>query len=280
MKQLGYYNGKIAPLDEIYVPMCDRGCYFGDGVYEATNIQNGVIFLLNEHIDRFFKSAELLQISMNITKQNLKDLLTSLLPQLDDTDLSVYWQVTRGTAPRDHFFTTGDPNLWIMIKPQKMWDCGKPLDLILHEDLRHQLCHIKTLNLAANIVILEKARQAGCQEAVMHRNGRITECTRSNISIISNGIFRTAPADNLILPGVSRARLIAHCQKLGIPVEEIPYSTEELFAADEIIVSSSGALCAPVKSIDGVQTGGKAPELLNRLRASVTEEFESIVNRR
>jgi len=280
MKQLGYYNGRIAPLDEITVPMCDRGCYFGDGVYEGTNSQNGVIFLLDEHVERFFSSAELLQITLSITKQDLKDLLTSLLTQLDDTDLSVYWQVTRGTAPRDHFYTTGKPNLWIMIKPAKMWDCSKPLDLILHEDLRHHICNIKTLNLVANILALEKARQAGCHEAVLHRNGRVTECTRSNVSIISNGVFRTAPADNMILPGISRARLIMHCQKLGIPVEEVPFCTDELLNADEVIISSSGALCVPAKSIDGVKVGGKAPEILDRLRDSVLDEFKAIVNGR
>ena len=278
MKQLGYYNGKTAPLDEMYVPMCDRGCYFGDGVYESLPSQNGVIYLLDEHIDRFFTSAELLKISLNITKQDLKDLLYSLLAQLDDSNLSVYWQVTRGTAPRDHFMTTGEPNLWIMIKPAKIWDCCEPFSLITHEDLRHHICNIKTLNLVANILALEKARQAGCHEAVLHRNGRVTECTRSNISIISNGVFRTAPADNLILPGISRARLIMHCQNLGIPVEETPFSTYELIQADEIIVSSSGAFCVPVKSIDNIQTGGKAPDILAKLRKSVLDEFESIVN--
>jgi len=278
MKELGYYNGKTAPLDEICVPMCDRGCYFGDGVYETTPSLNGVIFLLDEHIDRFYKSAELFYISLNFTKQDLKDLLYSLLALMDDSELMVYWQVTRGTAPRNHFFTTDEPNLWVMIRPYKMYDCCGPLELILHEDIRHQICYIKTLNLAANIFILEKARQAGCLEAVLHRNGRITECTRSNISIITNGVFRTAPTDNLILPGISRARLIVHCQRLGIPVEEIPFSIDELFNADEIIVSSSGALCAPASSIDGVPVGGKAPDLLNSLRDSIMDEFNSMVN--
>jgi D-alanine transaminase len=275
MKQLGYYNGKIAPLDEIQVPMCDRGCFFGDGVYDAAISQNGVIFLLDEHIERFFNSAELLQISLNITKQDLKDLLISLMARLDDTDLMVYWQVTRGTAPRDHLFPDGEPNLWVMIRPQKIWDCSKPFSLSLQEDLRHYLCHIKTLNLAANIMTLEKARQAGCHEAVMHRNGRITEGAKHNISIISNGVFKTAPADNLILPGISRARLIMHCQKLGIPVEEVPFCIDELFNADEVIVSSSGAPCVPAKSIDGAQAGGKAPDILNRLRDSVLDELKA-----
>ena len=276
MKQLGYYNGKFAPLNEISVPMCDRGCYFGDGVYESAYSQNGIIYLLDEHIERLFASAELMQIPFCMPKQELKDLLYSLLPQLDDTDLSVYWQITRGTAPRDHYYPPGEPNLWIMIKPQKMWDCSEPFDLILHEDLRHQICNIKTLNLVANILTLEKARQAGCHEAVLHRNGRVTECTRSNVSIISNGVFRTAPTDNLILPGISRARLIIHCKKLGIPVEETPFNTDELIDADEVIVSSSGALCVPAKSIDGKQVGGKATDILNRLRDSVIDEYKSI----
>jgi len=279
VKQLGYYNGKIAPLDEICVPMCDRGCYFGDGVYEAALSENGVIYLLDEHIERFYESAKQLLIKLNHSKNDLKDLLNSLLERLDDTNLMVYWQVTRGTAPRSHFFPDGDSNLWVMITPQTMWDCAKPFDLILHEDLRHQICNIKTLNLAVNIMILEKARQAGCHEAVLHRNGFVTECTRSNISIISNGVFRTSPADNLILPGISRARLMIHSKKLGIPVEETQVAVDELFKADEVITSSSGAFCVPVRSIDGVSVGGKAPDVLSRLRDSILDEYRSIVNR-
>ena len=277
MKCLGYYNGKIGPLEEMQVPMCDRGCYFGDGVYEAAYSENGVIFLLDDHLERFFNSAKLLQIEPAHTKQQYKELLTSLLPQLDDTSLLVYWQLTRETAVRNHTFSYGTPNFWVMIRPYTLFDCLTPFTVILEEDLRHHICHIKTTNLLVNVVTLEKAKQAGCKEAILHRNGRVTECCASNVSIIKNGVFRTAPTDNLILPGISRAHIIMQCKNLGIPVEETPFSTAELFTADEVIISSTGAFCVPVSHIDGKAVGGRAPDILNALREAVFAEYRAAV---
>ena len=79
----------------------------------------------------------------------------------------------------------------------------------------------------------------------------------------------------MILPGIARAHLIKACKKLGIPVSETPYTLDELFDADEIIVSSSSKLCLHACEIDGKPAGGKAPELMEKLRAAVIEEFES-----
>ena len=280
MKNLGYYNGIVGSLQEMQVPMCDRGGYFGDGVYEAARSENGVIFLLDEHIDRFFSSASLLGIELKQTKKEIADLLMSLLPELDDSNLLVYWQVTRETAIRFQGFSYGDPNLWVMIHPMSIWDCNKPYKVILHEDLRHHICHIKTINLAVNVMAYEKARQSGCQEAIFHRNGRVTDCTRSNVGIIHNGIFRTAPTDNLILPGISRAHLIMHCKGFGITVDETPFMVEDLLKADEIIITSTASFCVPVSHIDGKQVGGRAPELLDILRGAVQDEFNEAVYKR
>jgi len=278
MKRLGYYNGRVGPLEEMQVPMCDRGCYFGDGIYEVALSDNGVIFLLDEHVDRFFDSAGLLRIELRQTKRQLKDLLLSLLPELDDTELLVYWQATRETAIRYQGFSYGEPNLWVMIHPNSLYDTNVPYKAILHEDLRHYICNIKTINLAVNVIAFEKARQAGCQEAIFHRNGRVTECTRSNVSIIKNGVFRTAPVDNFILPGISRARLIKYCHDYKIPVDETPFTTQDLFQADEVIISSTAAFCVPVSHIDGEQVGGKAPDLLNTLRDASIREYKNSIS--
>lgn len=102
MKVLGYYNGVCGPLEEMTVPMNDRACYFGDGVYEAAMARNGVIFGLDEHMDRLFNSAGLLDIQIPYTKKELADILYDLLGKMDDSEIFIYWQISRGTAMRKH----------------------------------------------------------------------------------------------------------------------------------------------------------------------------------
>ena len=279
MKNLGYYNGKIGELEEMSIPMNDRVCWFGDGVYDAGPCRNYHIFALDEHIDRFFNSAALLDIKMPVTKQELKDLLNDLVKKVDTGDLFVYYQVTRGTGIRDHAFTEGPGNLWVMLKPAKISDGLEPIKLITVEDTRFFHCNIKTLNLIPSVMATQKAKDAGCQEAVFYRpGGRVTECAHSNVHIIKDGKLYTAPTDNLILPGIARAHLIRLCKKLEIAVSETPYTLDDLFAAEEVLVTSSSNLCLHANEIDGKPVGGKQPELLEKIRKALLDEFTEATN--
>lgn len=274
MKTLGYYNGKYGELEEMSIPMNDRVCWFGDGVYDAGPSRNYKIFAIDEHIDRFFNSAGLLDIEMPVTKEELKELIQEMVNKMDTGDLFVYYQVTRGTGVRDHAYTKGPGNLWIMLKPAEISDGIEPIKLITVEDTRFLHCNIKTLNLIPSCVATEKAKKAGCQEAVFYRaGGRVTECAHSNVHIIKDGKLVTAPTDNLILPGIARAHLIRMCKKLGIPVSETPYTLKELFEAEEVLVTSSSNLCLHACEIDGKPVGGKNPELLEKIRAALLGEF-------
>lgn len=274
MKTLGYYNGKYGELEEMSIPMNDRVCWFGDGVYDAGPSRNYKIFAIDEHIDRFFNSAGLLDIEMPVTKEELKELLQEMVNKMDTGNLFVYYQVTRGTGVRDHAYTKGPGNLWIMLKPAEISDGIEPIKLITVEDTRFLHCNIKTLNLIPSCVATEKAKKAGCQEAVFYRaGGRVTECAHSNVHIIKGGKLVTAPTDNLILPGIARAHLIRMCKKLGIPVSETPYTLKELFEAEEVLVTSSSNLCLHACEIDGKPVGGKNPELLEKIRAALLGEF-------
>ncbi|MBQ5905363.1 MAG: aminotransferase class IV [Clostridia bacterium] len=274
MKNLGYYNGNYGEIEEMSIPMNDRVCYFGDGVYDATYSRNYKIFALDEHIDRIYNSASLLNINITETKDEMKAILQEMVDKMDSGENFVYWQVTRGTAKRNHAFPENEKtNLWITISPKDIVDTYKKIKLITMEDTRFFHCNIKTLNLIPSVMASEKAKQAGCDETVFHRGERVTECAHSNVHIIKDGAFVTAPTDNLILPGIARAHLIKACKKLGIPVSEVPYTVDELMNADEIIVSSSGSLCLAAEEIDGKRVGGKAPELLKKLQDEVLREF-------
>jgi len=274
MKNLGYYNGIVDEIEDISIPMCDRVCFFGDGVYDATYSRNYKIFSLDQHVDRFFNSARLLKISLGITKEELKNLLKVLVDKMDTGENFVYFQATRGTDQiRNHTFGKSQANLWINIYHKEILDVYKRVKLITLPDTRFFHCNIKTLNLIPSVLASQEAKEAGCFESVFHRDGRVTECAHSNVHIIKGGRLITAPTDNLILPGIARRHIIEACGELGIPVEERPYNLDELFSADEIMVSSAGALCLAAEEIDGKAVGGKAPEILKPLQDKLLKEF-------
>ncbi len=274
MEKLGYYNGSFGPLEEMTVPMNDRVSWFGDGVYDAGPCRNYHIFALDEHVDRFFRSADALQIRLPVTKDELKATLNGLVRKMDSGDLFVYYQVTRGTGVRKHAFTEGPGNLWITLTPASIADGRKPIRLITAEDTRFFHCNIKTLNLIPSVMAAQRAEAAGCSEAVFYRpGGRVTECAHSNVHILKDGVLRTAPTDELILPGIARAHLLRACSALEVPYREEPFLLEELFAADEVLVTSSSNLCLRACEIDGKPVGGGAPALYERLRSYLLEEF-------
>ena len=160
MKNLGYYNGKIGELESMTIPMNDRVHWFGDGVYDAGPSRNYNIFALDEHVDRFFNSAALMDIVMPVTKDELKELLQKLVLMVDTGDLFVYYQVTRGTGIRNHAFTEGPGNLWVMLVPATVSDGTEPIQVITEEDKRFLYCHVKTLNLLPSVLAVVAAQKS------------------------------------------------------------------------------------------------------------------------
>ncbi|WP_455715907.1 aminotransferase class IV [Anaerosporobacter sp.] len=275
MENLGYYNGAFGPLEEMTVPMNDRVHFFGDGVYDATCCTNHVIYLVDEHIDRFYHSSSLIKIDLPFTKEELKSILQDMVNKVDGENLFVYWQVTRGTATRNHAFPKVNPNLWIMIMPLKFNDLKERIKLTSMEDTRFLHCNIKTLNLLPAVMAAQKASEEGCFETVFHRDTIVTECAHSNVSIIKDGVLKSHPNDCYILDGIAKRHLFKACKELHIPVEETTYTLDELLEADEVIVTSSSNFCLVADAFEGKPVGGKAPELINALQDNLMTEFRS-----
>jgi D-alanine transaminase len=274
MKTLGYYNGKIDELDKITVPMLDRACYFGDGVYDVTFSRNHKIYMLEEHVSRIFASAERIGIHPTLCEEELCELLRSLIQKMDDGEQWVYFQLSRATDFRAHAFPEHPvPNLWIMLKPAKIKDTYRPLRCITLEDQRSLLCNIKSLNLLPNVIATQKTVEAGVDECILHRNGTVTECAHSNVSILKNGTLVTHAADNLILAGTGRAHLILACKQFGIPVVEQAFTLDEMMAADEVLITSASALCMRVIEIDGKAVGEKATYTVKQLQDHLLNDF-------
>lgn len=274
MKELAYYDGRIGTPDELMVPFNDRVHFFGDGVYDATVGGNGRVYLLTDHLDRFYSSAAALGIRIPMEKKELGLLLTDLLGRVEGDTHFVYWQVTRGTASRNHVYDDAMMGkLWVMIRPNKLRDPNQPIRLITREDTRFYHCNIKTLNLLPSVVASQEAKRRGADETVFHREGVVTECAHSNVSILKDGVFISHPNDNLILRGISKTHMIAACYRLGIQVMERPFTLEELMDADEIIVTSSSNFCLHAGEVDGVQAGGKDPLTLRQIQDAVISEY-------
>ncbi len=275
MENLGYYNGEIKKLEELKIPALDRSVYFGDGVYEVVYCVNQNPFGLKDHIKRFYDSCRLLKINFNMKKEKLEKLVKDMAKKQGGKYQSIYWQASRSSAIREHIFPQNKkPNLLIMVTENKIKNMNKlRYDLITEKDTRFFHCNIKTLNLIPSVLASEKAKEQNCNEAVLHRGEMVTECAHSNVSIIKDGVLKTAPLSNLILPGVTRAHMIKFCKKLKIPVLEKHFTIKELFDADEVIVSASGCLCMGVNSIDKKKVGGNAPNILKAIQNAYEQEF-------
>ncbi len=275
MKNLGYYNGKYDEIEKMQIPMLDRVCWFGDGIYDATYAHNHKIFDLPNHLNRFYNSAKLLDINMPIERDELEALLNNLVQKVDSGDQFVYMQVTRGSGIREHIYDDDmKGNLWITLTPEHTSDTYKPIDVITYEDKRFYYCNIKTLNLIPSCLAITEAKHRGCGEAIFHRGNIVTECAHSNVSIFKDGKVITHPLDDKVLPGTARIRLLSFAKKLGYGVEEREYTLDELMNADEIIVHSTGSFCIPVKTVDGKSVGGKAPKMLKDIQDALVADFK------
>ena len=268
MKNIAYYNGKTGPIEEMMVPMNDRACYFGDGVYDATTALNHVPMHFDDHIDRIYNSAKLIDIEIPMPKEEMKRVLQSLIDQVEGDSLFVYWQVTRGVGMRNHPYSgaaTG-PSLWAWVRPNSMRDVYGTYRCITMEDTRFLHCNIKTINLLPAVIANQRAVEAGCDETIFHRGDRVTECSHSNVHILKDGVLHTAPCDNLILPGIARKHILEICGEQGIPVVEAPFTVDELMAADEVFFSSSSAVTCRVREIDGKPVGMRDEATFAKIR--------------
>lgn len=271
MKDLAYFNGELSSISEMRIPMNDRAVFFGDGIYEVAFVRNKRCFALEDHLDRFYNSCQLLEITPPMPREELSSLLLSLVEKLDESlvDICLYFHCTRGTAPRSHAFPLpAVPSNLLVYANGFQSALGKEFRLVSEEDKRFGFCNIKSLNLIPNVLATQRAAEAGCDECVLYRGEYVTECAHSGLSILKNGRLITTPLSEWILPSITRKHLIAVCNNLGIPVDERHYTMEELMEADEVIVTSSLTLFSRVYEVDGVPVGGhdmKNFEIIDRM---------------
>ena len=282
---MGYslWNDRIVADNEVVVDKEDRGYQFGDGVYEVVKVYNGQLFTLEEHVDRFYASAEKIHITIPYTKDKLYTLLHQLVEANEINTGHIYFQITRGACPRNHIFPGDDvaPVLTGNAKenPRPVANFENGVKATFVEDIRWLRCDIKSLNLLGAVLAKQEAHEKGCYEAILHRGETITEGSSSNIYGVKDGVLYTHPADNLILNGITRQVIFKCAEEIGMPVKEQAFTKEQLLAMDEIIVSSTTSEVTPVIDVDGQAIGsGKPGEWTRKLQAQFDTKIPQPIN--
>jgi D-alanine transaminase len=252
-----FLNGRFILESEALIPVTDRGFLFADGVYEVIRFYKGKLFEPEKHVQRLARSLSELELPLD-SVEKLVSVSESLISQnaFDRADGIVYAQITRGAAPRKHAFPVdAAPTFFVqtteMLRPLQKLSDG--VSLLLMEDIRWQRCDIKSISLLPNILASQKAAERNAYEAILHREGWVTEGSRSNIFAKIGGIWRTHPADHFILNGVTRMVVLEQMAKLGFSVQEYAFSVDDLLQASEVFVCSTTSEVMPVIEIAPLQ---------------------------
>jgi D-alanine transaminase len=259
---IAYLNGRFLPLEEATVSAMDRGFIFGDGIYEVIPVFGAHVLRLHEHLLRLQDSLKGIYMENPHTEAEWGGIVNGLLERNPGAEnRGVYLQITRGAAARDHALPQDAvPTVFGTCRPIPERDYGTGLSAITHEDIRWQYCHIKVISLLPSVLLRERAkRKDGSNEAILVRDGWVTEGAASNVFAVLNGRIRTPPKGNHLLPGITRDLVVELLNDQGPGCEEGAIRAADLPAADEIWITSSTMGIAPVTRLDGKPVGQGVP---------------------
>lgn len=274
-----YLNGQFMPLEEARVPVLDRGFMFGDGVYEVIPVYSRRPFRLAEHLKRLQHSLDGIRLNNPHTEAEWERLLGELIACNAGEDQSLYLHITRGVAKRDHAFPDPPvpPTVFMMSSPlaapsPELLQTG--ISAVTVVDNRWLRCDIKAIALLPNVLLRQAAVDAGCTEAILirpeegHGNGFLTEGSASNIFVVKNSALYAPPKDNLMLPGITYDVVLELAAANGIPCHVGRIAKEAVFAADELLLTSSPREVQAITRLDGKAVGnGRPGPMFERLYA-------------
>ena len=277
MPFVGYYEGEFVELGAKSVPIEERGHQFGDGVYEVVRVYGGRPFLLDWHLERMENSLKAIAIENPFDREGWVQLIGEAIRRSGEAEATVYWQVTRGIAPRNHIFPSAKSAVSLTVRPLAVSGSSAPevhtavgepgpaqtadtaqqasLPLLMAlPDERWANAYVKSINLLPNVIAKEIAHRYHAQEAMLVKNGWITECSGSNVWFVRGGELWTAPTNRFILPGITRRFVRQLAKDAGVPVHEEALHLEELQDVKEVFVTSTtqeiqliGSIVTPVE---------------------------------
>ena len=262
-----YLNGDYLARADATVPVDDRGFLFADAVYEALRAPRGRIFEAERHMARMRHGLETLRFGTPTLTDEMLVAAGRLmeLNALGESDALVYMHVSRGVAPRKHAFPAAGtaPTVFVAASPfvPKAELCAQGAAAITQPDLRWERCDLKTTNLLPNVLANQAAQEAGAYEALLVRDGVVTEGTHCNVFGVVAGELRTHPLTHRILRGITRDVVIGLARERGWPVREDAMREDELRAAEELFLTGTTTDVMPIVRLDGapVRDGRPGP---------------------
>lgn len=277
------WNDQIVDREAVKIDIEDRGYQYGDGIYEVIRIYNGRCFMLGEHMTRLESSAQKIKLTFPYTIPQLTENLKLLVKTEGITEGEIYIQITRGIAsPRNHEFPSAGAvkgvvtaNVIPFERPLEMQHAGLSATVLPDERWLH--CDIKSLSLLGNLLALDQAIEAGFDDALLQRDGCFTEASASNLWFVIDGIVYTHPDGRLVLPGITKMKVLQLCQQLEIPYREEPVPVEALNNAQECFLTNSVWEIVPIVKVDGKSVGnGTLGSITKRLQAAYIAATKSM----
>jgi D-alanine transaminase len=268
-----FLNGEFVTRERARIAVDDRGFLFGDGVYEVTRAVDGVLFEWDAHLSRLRDGLAGLEMHDGVAERT-GGLLETSQELLARNDLShgpaiLYVQITRGAAYRTHQFPPSGtpPTVYVSAKSFTSASVGQAegVAAITQPDLRWGRCDLKTVNLLPNVLAKQHAVEAGATEALLVREGVLTEGSHSNVFALIGGKLRTHPVSARILGGITRRIVLRLAVEAGVPVEETPIQVGELGAAEEIFLTGTTVDVMPVRHVDCRPVGTGRPGSVTRM---------------
>ena len=266
-----YLNGAFTSLREAKVSVMDRGFIFGDGVYEVVPVYAGRPFRFEHHMARLERSLGELRIANPMGRAQWRELVDRLIgayagtlgQRPEATDQLVYIQVTRGVAMRDHAMPAGiEPTVFAMsnrITPPSEADRTAGVACVTGDDFRWKKAHIKSVSLLGSVLARQMSADVGAAETVMFRDGYLSEGAAANVWVVKDGKLAGPPKDNLVLEGIRYGLIEELCRDAGVPFELRRIPREEVFAADEVLLSNASKEILAVTRLDGKPVGKGVP---------------------
>ncbi|PCJ32625.1 MAG: D-amino-acid transaminase [Gammaproteobacteria bacterium] len=273
-----YLNGDFLPAEQAQVSVFDRGFLLGDGVYEVIPVYQGNCFQLDGHLVRLQASLDAVRMKNPHSNREWEKIINELIKLNGDGNQSLYLQVTRGVAPRDHVFPENvSPTAFAMSNPLQAVSAeykNEGVKAIILADIRWQNCNVKAITLLPNSLLKQQALEAGAVEALLIREGYLTEGAASNAYVVLDGTIYTAPKDEKVLAGITRDVVIQIAHDNNMPLKEVAVTVQQLKEADEIWISSSTKEVIAVTQLDDSPVANGKPGPIWQKMDALYQQFK------
>tara|TARA_B100001063_G_scaffold164731_1_gene153658 strand:+ start:40 stop:888 length:849 start_codon:yes stop_codon:yes gene_type:complete len=280
MPNISFVDGKYCNYQDSKVNINDRGYHFGDAVYEVVLFNNGIFYDFEGHINRLYDSLNSIKIDFCYSKKSLKLIIKNLIYVNRISFGSIYIQVSRGVAERNHSYKGMNikPLMSIIVtkKQNNISEENIGVKAITLIDNRWSRPDIKTTQLLPNVLAKTEANNKGAYEGIfIDTDGYVTEGSSSNIWIINydNEII-TRAIDGQILSGITRKSIAQFAQLNNLLVKEKKFKKEELYESKEVFLTSASSFVTSIIEVDNIKINdGQVGQMSTELRKLYFKNF-------